>query len=102
MGAHVVAGIGVFDQRCTATMILVVGKTGQHHAAGQGIGRVRADHATAACDEVINGSVQHGPGGITVNVEDKNLAGIESTRPEVMPVIGEPRMMSFVASAHGQ
>ena len=38
------------------------------------------------------------PGRLRTDVEDEDLAAVESGSPELLPVIGEATMMSFVAS----
>ena len=83
-------------------MVLVVGQPGDEHPAGHGITGVRADHAAAAGDEIVDGLVQPGFGRVRVDIKDEYPAGIEAGRPQVAPVVRQARVVGLVTAAHRQ
>ena len=100
--SHVFAGVGVFDQSGAPSVIGTVGQSGQHHPARQGVVGVWPDDAAAFRDEVVDRPYQRRFTRIAVNIEDEDLAGIQSRSPQVTTIVGEPRMMCLVATADRQ
>ncbi len=61
---------------------------------------MRSNDATAFGNKIGDGSGQARFGRIAVYVENKDLAGVQSRRPQVFAVIGEARVVGFVAATH--
>ena len=60
-----------------------------------------ADHAAGFLDEVVNGAVQLGRSRICVDIEDEDFAGIQTGCPQEAAIIGQARVVRFVAATHG-
>lgn len=60
-----------------------------------------AGNTTRILHEGVEGFREYWFGGVRNNIENENFAVVESSKPEVAPVIGETTMMSFVATTDG-
>ena len=98
----VLAVVRVLDHGRAPAVVLVVRQAGDHHAPGKRVEGVRADDAAAVGDEGVDRLVQRRLGGIAVDVEDEDLAGVESGGPQIAAVVGEPGVVRLVASADGK
>ena len=81
-------------------MILIVRQPRDQHAAGQGVESVRPDHTLGIGDEVIDGFCERRLCRIGVHIENENSAGIQTTGPEELSIIGVPRVVSFIAPTY--
>ena len=100
MGPDVVAAVGVLHHAGAAAVVAVVGKPGNQHASRQRIAGVWAHHAAGLGDEVIDGLVQAWLGGVAVDIEDEDSAGVQAARPKIAAVVGEAGVVGLVAPAH--
>ena len=96
-----VAAVGVLRHAGTAAVVAVIGQTGDQHASGQRIVGMGPDHAAGLLDEVVNGAVQLGRCRVRVDIEDEDFAGVQTGRPQEAAIIGQARMVRFVAATHG-
>src|SRR3954471_13692682 len=57
--------------------------------------------AAGGFSEIVDRLSQLRFGGIGVDVEDEELAGVETREPKLAAVVGEPAVVRFVAAIHG-
>ena len=58
-----------------------------------------SNYPTAAIHKITDGLVQLGFGRVRMHIENEDLAGIQPRSPQMPPIVGESRVMSFVAAS---
>src|SRR5205809_1780341 len=101
MRCDVVAVVPVFDQRCLASFILRVRETRDEHSSGQCICAMRPDGAAGSLGKIVDCLRQLRFRRIAMHIEDENAAAFEAGEPELTAVVGEPAVMSLIASLDG-
>ena len=96
-----VAAVGVLRHAGAPAVVAVIGQTGDQHASGQSIVGMGPDNAAGLLDEVVNGAMQLGRCRICVDIEDEDFAGVQARGPQVAAIIGQARVVRFVAATHG-
>ena len=101
MGRDVVGVVPVFDECGLAAFVFRVGETRNEDTAWQRISAVRSRGAAGGVGEVVDGLDQLRFRRIGVDVEDEDLAALQTGEPELAAVVGEAAVVRFVAAIDG-